>query len=752
MPDRYQETHIRHVPMFSQLPEAQFKLIASSFEVRRYNAGDYILIQGTDVPGLIIVADGQLLRILASADGTLSQQGAVFEGQFIYQNALFEALKSGTHLQAVRPTTLLILTRPAMGTLLSHHPELKPAFGLQDSNAHHLHDVHFKTQRENEEVLLKTRRHWFAMMRWMWVPIVLVLFGLMLSAGIPSIAGFTVPIVFIVGIILAIYIVLEWANDSVIVTDQRVIRIIHTILTFHEVRNEVALESIQEANAIIPTFDVFARIFRYGDVELKTAGSEGNFILDFMPNPEKLQELIIEDARHYRIASQARERETMLAEVERWVGEPFRTEQNSNTEHAVSEDKIKNVYTAGQGPLSPFVMSFPTKSGGIVYRKHWFVWLKAVAFPAIWMFGSLIAMFIFLFTSWSSLGAIGIGITFVSALIGVLWVYYVDWDWRHDYYLLTDNNITIINQRPLWLQNESDQILLKQVDNVVAETKGFFQQMFKFGDVRIALVGADTFKLFDNIANPRDVQSDITRRQQRMKQRQMEEDEKRQRETIGEYISLYHQAQGTQSAPTQSPIPNQSLPYAPVNQAPVQNQGLPYAPVNQVPPAPSNPSPSPYGNRPSISQGRAYTPSSQVPNPVPQQGYSNPQSPLPPTPQQGYSNPQNPLPPTPQQGYSNPQSPLPPTPQQGYSNPQNPLPPTPQQGYSNPQNPLPPTPQQGYSNPQNPLPPTPQQGYSNPQNPLPSVPPQRDVPNQNPRPPQAPNNKRPPKFPSNRDL
>ena len=65
MPDRYQETHIRHVPMFSQLPEAQFKLIASSFEVRRYNAGDYILIQGTDIPGLMIVADGQLLRILA---------------------------------------------------------------------------------------------------------------------------------------------------------------------------------------------------------------------------------------------------------------------------------------------------------------------------------------------------------------------------------------------------------------------------------------------------------------------------------------------------------------------------------------------------------------------------------------------------------------------------------------------------------------------------------------------------------------
>ena len=655
MPDRYQETHIRHVPMFSQLPEHQFRLVANSFEVRRYNAGDYILIQGTEVPGLMIVADGQLIRILASPDGALSQQGAVIEGQFIYQNALFETLRAGTHLQAVRPTTLLILTRSAMGTLLSHHAELKPAFGLQGSRDHHLHDVHFKTQRENEEVLLRTRRHWFSIMRWMWIPVALIIFGLILSAGIPSIAVFTVPTVFIVGIVLAIYIVLEWANDSVIVTDQRVVRIIHTIVTFHEIRNEVDLESIQEANAEIPTFDIFARIFRYGDVELKTAGSQGNFILPFMPDPEKLQDLIIEDARHFRVANQARERETMLAEIERWVEEPFRSEKDKVS---VSEDKLKNIYTPGAGPLSPFVMSFTTNSGGIVYRKHWFVWLKAVFLPSLWILGSLIAILVFLFTNLSSLGVIGVGIAFVSALVGVLWFYFVDWDWRHDYYLINDNNITIINQRPLWLQNESDQVLLKQVDNVVAETKGFFQQVFKYGDVRVALVGADTFKLFDDIANPRDVQSEITRRQQRLKQRAMEEQEQRQRETIGEYISLYHQSQSNQVNPNPAPATNQPLPYEP------------------APQQPTNPTPSPFGNRPSMSQGRPYTPTSQVPNSASQQPY-----PAQPSPYQ--NNQQNSVPPMLYQG--NLSNNLPPMP--NLNNQSNSLPPVP------PQRDLPPQPQ-----------------------------------------------------------
>lgn len=621
MPDRYQESHIRHVPIFSQLSDYQFQLVARSFDVRRYNQGDYILLNGTEIPGLLIVADGQVLRLVSMPDGQLRPEGAVIEGQFLYQNALFERQQADRHLYAAHPTTILLLTRTAMGNLLSHHPELKPAFGLQRrSRDHHLHDVHFETQRENEEVLLKTRRHWFSFMRWMWIPVFIALVGLMLSAAFPSIAFITVPFVFVISLVLGGYIFLEWMNDSVIVTDQRVIRIIHTILTFHEIRNEVDLESIQEANAEIRTFDVFARIFRYGDVELKTAGSQGNFILDFMPNPEQLQELIIEDARNYMVASQAREQEAMRAELDRWMGGQYRAGQNpvpqQDVVNAASERKIKDIYSPGEGPSSPFVMSFPTESGGIVYRKHWFMWIRAVTMPTIWIIASLFGMLLMtVFAPLQVLGFIGWMIAFVVLLIGVAWFYLADWDWRHDYYLITDNNITIVNQRPLWLQNESDQILLKQVDNVLAETKGVFQQMFRYGDVRVALVGADNYKLFDNVANPRDVQSEITRRQQRMKQRSLEEQERSQREIIGEYLSLYHQSQANQEDAQVYP----------------QNQPLPYEPQAPQQPAPNtNPSPSPFGQRPSISTGRPYQPTPNVPQNRPPQAPYQPAPTVPP--------------------------------------------------------------------------------------------------------------------------
>ncbi|MEO1288086.1 MAG: cyclic nucleotide-binding domain-containing protein [Chloroflexota bacterium] len=646
MPDRYQESHIRQVPLFSHLPEHQFQLIARAFGARRYNQGDYVLIQDTPVPGMLIVGDGQLAWGKTDGSGTVIDQGVIHAGQAIYQQAMTQALNAESHLQALVPTTMLVLTRDALSNLLSHHPELRSPLGLADNRDHHLHDVHFRTQRENEEVLLKTRRHWFSMMRWMWAPIVFILLGLLLSAFVSQIAIFTVPLVFLFGGIIIAYVILEWINDSVIVTDQRVIRITHTILLFREVRNEVMLQSIQEANAEIPTFDLFARLFRYGDVELKTAGSQGNFVLDFLPNPEAVQDLILEDARQARTREQFHSRAEREAEIDRWINNDTRGGKQSATsmpQAGVSEKRLKDPYSPGDGPASPFVTTFASSNGGVVYRKHWFIWMKMIAMPAIWVFGSLIAMILLGVTALGNLGVVGWASAFVAFLIGAVWFYLADWDWRHDYYLITDNNITIVNQRPLWLQNESDQVLLQQVDNVVAETSGLFQQIFRFGDVRVSLVGADNHKLFDDVANPRDIQSEITRRQQRLKQREREQQERAQREAIGEYLSIYHQKQqeDSQTVPAQPEQPTAS-PYSPTAQRPYQSQSR------------NQPSPSPLGNRPTISQGRQYIPTSNSPQqrPVqPQQGqYHQPQqTPYPPQqrpiqPQQGqYHQPHSPV-------------------------------------------------------------------------------------------------------------
>lgn len=549
MPDRFIESHIRAVPMFNGIPDAQFQKIAQAFRAQRYNTGDVIFYEGTPTRGMHIFVEGQAVLMTTGPDGSRQNLGLVRENTHINDEAIFRDGVQTATLQAIRPVTTLLLTRADFNNLIALNPDVGQVLGLGGSigpasKAQPMHKKQFKTQRENEEVIYQSRRHWWAYGRWMWLPLMIAISLFSLAAVTSSVGVISVMFAFLgtlIPAVMALYVYLEWSNDSVIVTDQRVIRITHTILTFSEVINELAIESVQEANAEIPAANPFARIFNFGNVELKTAGRQGNLILDFMPAPSKLQELILEDHRYRMQILNTREKQEMRAEMERWINPqqpPF-----PQGKHNTPAQSNKRTYPAGSGPLSPFVPMFFSDEGGTVYRKHWIVWFGRVNLPILWLLGSFTFALLWLFApTLQSLGIIGFAIVMVLFLIGGSWLFLADWDWRHDYYMIDDTHINIVNQRPLWLQSENDQILLKQVDNVIAESHGIWQRIFGFGDVRIALVGADQSKLFDNVGDPIAVQGEISRRRARIRQQEEEGQARAQREIIGEYFQLYDQA------------------------------------------------------------------------------------------------------------------------------------------------------------------------------------------------------------------
>jgi hypothetical protein len=494
--------------------------------------------------------------------------------------------------------------------------------------------VHFRTQREDERVLHKSHRHAWAYLRWMWIPLLIMVSFWALAYFVPSLTALWVLLSGVVPAGLAIYLYLEWKNDTVIITDQRVKQITFHIPTLSEVRDEVAIESVQETNVVIPSLDFFAWILGYGHVEIKTAGSAGNFTLVFMPDPQHIQDLLMESYQQNQRASEARDQEVMRAEVKRWMQQqrsgqrapeqPHEqpTIDDGEPEYNVTADQIEKFGTHTGGPLSPFVTGFSTEGGATVHRKHWLIWLRQVILPFLLMLASVVLFVLMLSVGvFQALMPVGLAIPAVMFLIGAVWGYFADWDWRHDYYVLTDTNITIIHQRPFFLQSENDKILLKQVDNVVAESSGILQQVLKYGDVRVALVGSDAPKHLHDIANPVEVQSEISRRQRRMEARQEENSRRAQREAIGEYLSMYHEMnqQNPGSPQWQQQQPTQ-------NQAPQQPRISPAAPRdrNRPPGLPRQRAPesgqqnSQNQPRPAMSSGRRYQPQ-QSPQPGPQQ-------------------------------------------------------------------------------------------------------------------------------------
>jgi hypothetical protein len=310
------------------------------------------------------------------------------------------------------------------------------------------------------------------------------------------------------------------------------------------------------------------------------------------------------------------------------------------------------------GPLSPFQTRFKTEGGATVYRKHWILWIRQIFLPVLLLLSSLVLLLLMpLVGALQALLPVGLLIPATMFLVGGVWAYFADWDWRHDYYVLTDANITIIHQRPLFLQSENDKILMKQVDNVVAESSGVFQQVLDYGDVRVALVGGDVPKHLHDIAQPVEVQSEISRRQRRLQERQEEEGRRAQREAIGEYLSMYHEMNQSNQQWQQQMPPNASgqnqqnnIPQPRLSSAAPRDRNRPPGlPQKRQPQSSRNQQ---QQSRPAMSSGRRY-------QPQPSNQQQN-QPPPPPRPQRWQQQNQQQQSPPPRPSWQQNQQPLPP--------------------------------------------------------------------------------------------
>ncbi|MCA9911412.1 MAG: hypothetical protein KC519_22315 [Anaerolineae bacterium] len=155
-----------------------------------------------------------------------------------------------------------------------------------------------------------------------------------------------------------------------------------------------------------------------------------------------------------------------------------------------------------------------------------------------------------------SSAAVGLIVAGIMFIFGLVWFYLADWDWRHDMLVIGHDTITIIHKRPLWLQNETEQIRLYQVDNVVSEVNGVLDHLLKRGNIRISLVGSDIAdaKRFNTVGDPQKVQGEISRRLAELHDQGASGGISSQ--AIAEYLAAYHQrvtGAAASSAPDNAP-------------------------------------------------------------------------------------------------------------------------------------------------------------------------------------------------------
>lgn len=541
MIDRFVLSHIRRLPVFERLTPEQLALVTGIVQALRYEPGEIIIRQGQRNEGLLLFISGRGLLVQAGPDGREVTVGTVSANEYLNESSLFAETAAAASLRVLEAAIVLFLPRQQLAALVAQHPDIQSA--LQLARARFPADPSqkvFKNQRENEQVLAVFRAHWWSFAGKLWIPFFIATILFILAALAGAMGALSV-FLFLLGLVvpgaMAVYLFAEWRNDKVIVTDQRITRIQRTIITWATHISEIPIGAIHEVNVSIPPTDPFARMFDYGNLVIKTSGDTLNLVLDHVPNPKAVQNIIFANRSRYQENLAQHNREAMRDELEVFLGRTPAKPASATVMPAAPTT----------APRAGFLqMRFLNAKGETVYRKHYLVWLWHVTLPLLVLLGGVVlfatSAFQVIGVTSGGLSFAGFALAFLVILFGAATLYLADWDWRNDMYILGDQTISLIHRRPLWLQDQNDQILLSQVDNVISEMHGFLNTLAQMGDVKLLLTGTEVqnAKVFKNVHHPQQIQQEIAERRRRAQAQQGEAESKHQRQAILDYLAVYH--------------------------------------------------------------------------------------------------------------------------------------------------------------------------------------------------------------------
>ena len=187
-------------------------------------------------------------------------------------------------------------------------------------------------------------------------------------------------------------------------------------------------------------------------------------------------------------------------------------------------------------------------NGEVTWRKHWLFLLVDVSVPFVLTVASSFLMV---------LGFFGIpasavrGIPYYPAIMLVAtvlcwgWLSWVFSDWANDQYTVTSDRIIDIEKRPLSTEKRNE-ARLADVQNIRLVVPGFWANALGYGSVLIQTAGAEDFT-FDNVPNPRDVQSVISQKMQAYRDAEEERQAAQRRDEMGEWFSVYEEVRQRQA-------------------------------------------------------------------------------------------------------------------------------------------------------------------------------------------------------------
>ncbi len=531
---------LKDVALFAALPGDDLARIGEITARHHFTPGIFLCRQGERGETLYILDSGEAVEQragLPAAEGTATH---LREGASFGEEALVLGDVYCSSVQAVSDVEALSVHKQDFDRLLKQYPHIGDRLHPSRLVAERLRTPRFPWQDEDELTLLLRKRHWFAFVRSLPVPL-LILAALTIAAWLLGQADIPMGIarsLLLVGLVpsmLVLWFYLDWQNDFYLVTTKRILHEERVILLY-ETWDEVPLNKVQSTTV---KYGLLGKMLGFGTVSIQTASLRGTMVLDHVPGPEDMQEVICRQTSQLGSAVRQDERAEIREELRKQLVRVGTEEESPAAAYvpAPPPEQLRSRVT----PVAQLLQLRFKEGDRITWRKHWIFLLRKASLPFIAFLATTALVAI-------SLLRIPTGYRFAAFLASlVIWVASLIWlwwrveDWGNDLYIVTDRLIIDIERKPLFFSEERRQATFDMIQNVSLRKEGLLPALLNYGDVVIQTAGALGELTFAGVSDPIRVQREIFRRVDEYHEASRRRERRQERTEISKWFREYHE-------------------------------------------------------------------------------------------------------------------------------------------------------------------------------------------------------------------
>ena len=546
MPNNSLAKQLKQIPLFAKLARDDLKEITKLVQRAEYQAGTEICRQGKPGQTAYFVESGELRILHVDPEGIEHEVGRLEPGDYFGETSLLLGEPRDATAQVTQDAVLLYLNKCDFDQLLDARPWIIKGLEMRSDVEKKLLAPRFKWQDPEEVVVASLHKHNVILARNIALPSLVLIATLVLcgywfwqtratAAVVAAVLLGLFPALFI------LYLTMDHYNDDYIVTNKRVVHEERVPLVL-ESRTEAPLRSIQDIQQVQE--GLLAQVYNFGDLIIETAGERGHVIFRQIPKPAETQDIIFEQIDRVMSGARAEERAAIRDALQHHFGISPAEDSTQSSGAACPAPEFKlTIPQWVRKPLGLFRYFMPPlwyeEGDTVTWRKHWLPLLKPIAPPTlIMLLSTLLTLYLlfFHFTNWSPI-LIVYGVVMAAAFLWWLWVFD---DWQNDVYQVTATRIIDVERLPLYLREQRREASLGVIQNVSSEIPGVLGNLLNYGSVTIETAGAGAFT-FDNVKDPRGVQTEIFRRVEAFQAQRRQEEADRHQSELLDWFSVYDQ-------------------------------------------------------------------------------------------------------------------------------------------------------------------------------------------------------------------